>query len=105
MNTQFFETRMGDRFFNGSIPRLIEVLDTIGKELKKLNDLKKENEMIKFYNGVPRYFIEGKEVNLGYIKTGDIFTTNGSKYKATSDAYLSLDNPEGSHEIECELVK
>ena len=42
MNTQFFETRMGDRFFNGSIPRLISVLEDINKELKRSNDLKEK---------------------------------------------------------------
>jgi transcriptional regulator with GAF, ATPase, and Fis domain len=38
--TEFFETRMGQRFYNASIPRLIDALEDIGKELKRANDMK-----------------------------------------------------------------
>jgi hypothetical protein len=40
--TEFFETRMGQRFYNASIPRLIDALEDIGKELKRANDMKEK---------------------------------------------------------------
>jgi hypothetical protein len=38
----FFETVMGKRFFEGTIPKLIEAIVNLTKELKRTNDLKEE---------------------------------------------------------------
>ena len=46
MTTQFFETRMGQRYYNASIPKLIDALEVIGKELKRANNKKEKEEEI-----------------------------------------------------------
>ena len=40
---EFFQTRMGTKFYEGTVPRIAEALEGILKELKRANDLK-ENE-------------------------------------------------------------
>lgn len=39
---QFFETVMGNKFFNSQLPKLINALVDVGKELKRANDLKEQ---------------------------------------------------------------
>ena len=41
---KFFQTHMGQRFFESSFPRMIKSLEKIGKELKRANDEKEEKE-------------------------------------------------------------
>jgi hypothetical protein len=39
---QFFQTRMGQKFYGSDVPRIAEALEEIGKEMKKTNELKKK---------------------------------------------------------------
>lgn len=42
---EFFQTGMGRKFYDGDVPRIVEALQNIAKELKRANDLKdKERE-------------------------------------------------------------
>ena len=47
---QFHETVMGQRFFQGQLPKLIKALEKIGAELERANDLK-EKELAKKQKG------------------------------------------------------
>jgi len=39
---EFFQTRMGQTFFEGTVPRIAKSLAEIAKELKRQNDLKEQ---------------------------------------------------------------
>lgn len=42
---EFFQTRMGQKFYEADVPRIVEALQSIAKEMKRSNDLKdKERE-------------------------------------------------------------
>lgn len=41
---KFFQTRMGVRFFEADLPRLIDALEKIGKEMSQQNELKKQEQ-------------------------------------------------------------
>ena len=40
--TQFFQTMMGQRFYQGDVPRIASALEKIGRELERQNDLKEK---------------------------------------------------------------
>jgi hypothetical protein len=40
--TEFFQTMMGQKFYQGDIPRIADALEKIAKELKRQNDLKEK---------------------------------------------------------------
>lgn len=42
MGPEFFETPMGQRFYNGSIPALVEQAERIANALEELNGLLKQ---------------------------------------------------------------
>ena len=56
---QFHETVMGQRFFQGQLPKLIKALEKIGAELERANDLK-EKELAKKQKGAGQFLIEAK---------------------------------------------
>ena len=39
---EFFLTRMGNKFFESSVPRIAEALERIAKAVEKQNELKEE---------------------------------------------------------------
>ena len=39
---EFFQTRMGQKFYAGDIPRIVDALADIAKEFKRANDLKEK---------------------------------------------------------------
>ena len=48
MGIQFHETIMGQRFFNGTLPKLCDAIEALAAELKRANDLKEmENQKAK----------------------------------------------------------
>ena len=40
---QFFQTGMGQKFFEGTLPRLVQAAEDIHQELKRANDLKEKD--------------------------------------------------------------
>jgi hypothetical protein len=42
MGPHFFQTRMGQTFYEGTVPRIAKSLATIATELKRQNDLKEK---------------------------------------------------------------
>ena len=43
MSIQFHETIRGQRFFDGTLPRICNALEAIASELKRANDLADQN--------------------------------------------------------------
>lgn len=41
---EFFQTRMGQKFYEGTIPTLVAVLKDIANELKRANDIKEKQK-------------------------------------------------------------
>ena len=53
---EFFQTGMGRKFYDGDVPRIVEALQNIAKELKRANDLKdkeREEEVDRIKRGYP----------------------------------------------------
>lgn len=42
MSAEFFQTRMGKKFYEADVPRLANALEQIAKEMKRANDMKEE---------------------------------------------------------------
>jgi len=40
MSADFFQTRMGQKFYTSDVPRIAKALEDIAEELKRANDLK-----------------------------------------------------------------
>lgn len=36
--SDFYQTKMGHKFYEGDVPRIVDALEKIAKELKRLND-------------------------------------------------------------------
>jgi len=60
MGPQFFQTRMGQKFFEGTMPRIAKVLEEIADELKRANDLK-ETEKPKTVKDIASEFTKDGE--------------------------------------------
>jgi len=53
---EFFQTGMGRKFYDGDVPRIVEALQNIAKELKRANDLKdkeRDEEVERIKLGLP----------------------------------------------------
>jgi hypothetical protein len=44
---EFFQTVMGQRFYEGTMPRIAKALEEIAKELKRANDMREKAEVAK----------------------------------------------------------
>jgi len=40
MGPEFFQTRMGQTFYEGTVPKMARAIEDVAKELKRQNDLK-----------------------------------------------------------------
>lgn len=46
---QFFQTRMGEKFYQGDVPEILRQLHKISNELSRANDLKEKELKMKEY--------------------------------------------------------
>ena len=98
MGIQFHETIMGQRFFNGTLPKLCDAIEALAAELKRANDLK-EMEIQKAKESIPLFsddlpfeieivspFYTGGGV---YLFVGSV-SQNGNSYYFTADESNNL---------------